>query len=79
MKKSELQKIIQEEVKKTLNEGALLKAINPGLQGESKRTVEKLESYLETLGAKLDYKRLGYIVQDIIDGAQTDYEMMRKR
>jgi hypothetical protein len=79
MKKSELSKIIREEIKKTLHEGALLSASNPGLQGEVKTQVTKLESYLETLGAKLDYKKLGYIVQDIIDAAQHDYEMMRNR
>jgi hypothetical protein len=82
MKKLELQKLIREEVKKTLHEGALLNAIeqrNTGLQGESKTAVQKLESYLETLGAKLDYEKLAYIVQDVIDAAMTDYEMLRKR
>ena len=78
-KEKELRLLIREEIKKTLNEGALLSAINPDLQGEVKTPVMKLESYLETLGAKLDYKNLGYIIQDIIDAAQHDYQMMRNK
>ena len=69
----------QTAIKKQLSEGALLNAITPGLEGEVKQRVEKLESYLETLGVKLDYKKLGYIITDIIDAAQHEYEMMRNR
>ena len=79
MKTTEFKKIIREEVKKALNEGALLSAIKPGLQGEVKTTVQALETYLKGTGAKLDYEKLAYIVQDVIDAAMTDYEMLRKR
>ena len=79
MKQLELRQLIREEIKKVADEGAILNAIKPDLQGEVKTAVQKLESYLETLGAKLDYKKLAYIVQDVIDAAMTDYEMLRKR
>lgn len=79
MNKLDLQKLIREEVKKALNEGALLSAIKPGLQGAVKPAVQKLENYLEETGVTLDYKKLGYIVSDIIDAAQHDYEKLRVR
>ena len=72
MKTTELQKLIREEVKKALNEGALLSAIKPGLQGEVKTTVQALETYLKGTGAKLDYKELAYLVIDIIDAAKDE-------
>ena len=40
MKQSELKQIIREEISKTLNEGAILKAIKPALTGEVKEAVE---------------------------------------
>lgn len=75
MKKSQLQSIIREEVKKTLHEGALLKAINPGLQGEVLQAVASLEKYLLSIGAIQDYKHAGILAElvvDIIDAAKAD-------
>ena len=75
MKKSELQQIIREEVRKTLNEGAILKAITPALEGELKVAVEALEKLLQSTGAILDYKHADAIadcVIDIIDAAKQE-------
>ena len=73
MKKSELKQIIKEEIKKTLNEKVLLKAINPPLQGEVKQAVGNLEKYLLSIGAIADYnqaKVLAELVINIIDAAK---------
>jgi hypothetical protein len=72
MKKSELQQIIREEISKTLNEGAILKAIKPALTGEVKVAVEALEKLLQSTGAKLDYKAIADCVIDIIDAAKQE-------
>lgn len=75
MKKSELQRIIREEVRKTLKEGAILKAIKPGLGGELKVAVSALEKLLQSTGAILDYAhadKLAYCIIDIIDAAKEE-------
>jgi hypothetical protein len=72
MKKSELQQIIREEISKTLNEGAILKAIKPAPTGEVKEAVEALEKLLQSTGAKLDYKAIANCVIDIIDAAKQE-------
>lgn len=75
MKASELKKLIREEVRKTLNEGAILKAITPALEGELKVAVEALEKLLQSTGAILDYKHADAIadcVIDIIDAAKQE-------
>ena len=76
MKKLELQKIIREEVKKALNEGALLSAIKPGLQGEVKVAVEALEkllaNQLTTAGLGRNAKEIASCVIDIIDAAKDE-------
>jgi len=75
MNKSELQKIIREEVKKTLNEGAITIAMGLGLQGEVKTTVQALETYLKSIDAILDYKNariLAELIIDIIDAAKDE-------
>ena len=72
MKKSELQQIIREEISKTLNEGAILKAIKPTPTGEVKEAVEALEKLLQSTGSKLDYKAIANCVIDIIDAAKQE-------
>jgi hypothetical protein len=75
MKKSELKQIIKEELKNALNEGAILKAITPPLQGKVKVAVQALEKELQSTGAILDYKhadRLAYCIIDIIDAAKQE-------
>ena len=72
MKVSEFRKLIREEVRKTLNEGAILKAITPPLEGELKVAVEALEKLLQSTGAKLDYKAIANCVIDIIDAAKQE-------
>ena len=75
MKKSELQQIIREEIKKTLNEKVLLNAINPPLQGKVKQAVGNLEKYLLSIGAIADYNQaqeLAYLVIDVIDAAKEE-------
>ena len=75
MKKSELQQIIREEISKTLNEGAILKAIKPALTGEVKEKVEALEKLLQSTGAILDKKiakAIANCVIDIIDAAKQE-------
>lgn len=75
MKATELRKLIREEVRKTLNEGAILKAITPALEGELKVAVEALEKLLQSTGAILDYKHADAIadcVIDIIDAAKQE-------
>jgi hypothetical protein len=76
MKTTELRKIIREEVKKALNEGALLSAITPGLQGEVKVAVQALETMLanQLTPAVLarNARELAELVIDIIDAAKND-------
>ena len=75
MKTSEFRKLIREEVRKTLNEGAILKAITPALEGEVKAAVQALEKELQSTGAILDYKhadRLADCIIDIIDAAMAE-------
>jgi uncharacterized FlaG/YvyC family protein len=75
MKLNELRQIIREEAKKALNEGAIIKAIQPSLQGEVKSAVEALEKLLLSTGAVLDYKhadRLANCIIDIIDAAKQE-------
>jgi uncharacterized FlaG/YvyC family protein len=75
MKLTELRQIIREEAKKALNEGAIIKAIRPSLEGEVKSAVEALEKLLLSTGAVLDYKhadRLANCIIDIIDAAKQE-------
>jgi uncharacterized FlaG/YvyC family protein len=75
MKATEFRKLIREEVRKTLNEGAILKAITPALEGELKVAVGALEKLLQSTGAILDYKHADAIadcVIDIIDAAKQE-------
>jgi hypothetical protein len=75
MKTTELRKIIREEVKKTLNEGAITIAMGLGLQGEVKTTVQALETYLKSIDVILDYKNariLAELIIDIIDAAKDE-------
>ena len=76
MNKLELQKIIREEVKKALNEGAILSAIKPSLQGEVKDVVEALETMLAkqltAAGLARNAEKLAYCVIDIIDAAKAE-------
>ena len=76
MKKLELQKLIREEVKKSLKEGVLLKAINPSLQGEVKVAVEALEKLLANqltmAGLARNAKEIASCVIDIIDAAKNE-------
>ena len=75
MKASEFRKLIREEVRKTLSEGAILKAITPALEGEVKAAVQALEKELQSTGAILDYKhadRLADCIIDIIDAAKAE-------
>lgn len=75
MKTSELRSLIREEIKKTLNEGAILNAIKPGLEGNLKVAVAALEKLLQSTGAILDYKhadKLAYCIIDIIDAAKEE-------
>ena len=76
MNKLDLQKLIREEVKKALNEGALLSAIKPGLQGEVKVAVEALEkllaNQLTTAGLARNAKEIASCVIDIIDAAKDE-------
>ncbi len=58
-----------------LNEGAILKAITPSLDGEVKAAVAALEKELQSTGAILDYKhadRLADCIIDIIDAAKQE-------
>lgn len=75
MKATELRKIIREEVKKTINEGAITIAMGLGLQGEVKTTVQALETYLKSIDVILDYKNariLAELIIDIIDAAKDE-------
>ena len=75
MDKKTLKSLIREEIKKTLNEKALLNAITPPLEGELKQAVGNLENYLLSIGAILDYnhaQKLAYLVIDIIDAAKEE-------
>ena len=68
--------VTQKEVKKALNEGALLSAIKPSLQGEVKVAVEALETMLidqlSAAGLKRNAEKLAYCVIDIIDAAKNE-------
>ena len=72
MKVAELQQIIREEISKTLNQGAILKAIKPTPTGEVKEAVEALEELLQSTGAELDYEAIANCVIDIIDAAKQE-------
>jgi hypothetical protein len=72
MKVTELRQIVREEISKTLNEGAILKAIEPAPTGEVKVAVEALEKLLQSTGAKLDYEAIANCVIDIIDAAKQE-------
>jgi hypothetical protein len=72
MKVTELRQIVREEISKTLNEGAILNAIEPAPTGEVKEAVEKLEKLLQSTGAKLDYEAIANCVIDIIDAAKQE-------
>ena len=76
MKTSEFKKLIREEVKKALNEGALVSAIKPGVQGEVKVAVEELEKALITsltyAGLSRNAKHLAKLVKNIIDAAKNE-------
>lgn len=75
MNKSELQKIIREEIKKTLNEVGIPMAKSLGLQGEVKTTVQALETYLKSIDAISNpevARKLAEFVIDIIDAAKQE-------
>lgn len=75
MTKQELRSLIKEEIKKTLNEGAVTKAIKPELQGNLKIAVLALEKLLQSTGAILDYNhadKIAYCIIDIIDAAKEE-------
>lgn len=76
MKNTEFKKLIREEVKKALNEGALVNAIKPGLQGEVKVAVEELEKALidgyTYAGLSRNAKHLAKLVKDIIIAAKNE-------
>ena len=58
-----------------LNEGAILKAIKPSLEGDVKEAVEALETLLQSTDAILDYKhadKLAECIIDIIDAAKQE-------
>jgi len=61
----------QQAVAESLNEGALVSAIND-LNGDVKIAVKNLETYLEKTRAALDYKQLAELVVDIIDAAKDE-------
>ena len=68
-------KTVKEEIRKPLNEGAILKSITPPLEGELKVAVGALEKLLQSTGAILDYKhanKLAYCIIDIIDAAKAE-------
>ena len=75
MNKIQLRSLIKEELKKTLNEGFITNAINPGLQGNLKKAVMKLENLLQSTGASHylpDADELAYCIIDIIDAAKEE-------
>lgn len=75
MKVSQLRNLIREEAKRALNEGAILNAIKPSLEGEVKAAVGALEKLLQSTGAVLDYKHADKIADciiDIIDAAKQE-------
>jgi hypothetical protein len=60
---------------KSVNEGAITKAIRPSLEGEVKVAVEALENLLKSTGAIIDYKHadeLADCIIDIIDAAKAE-------
>lgn len=74
MKTQELRKIIREEVRKTLSEGAILNAIRPSLEGDLKGAVQNLEKELASAGVNLNKYAsvLADCVLDIIDLAKEE-------
>ena len=74
MKTQELRKIIREEVRKTLSEGAILNAIKPSLEGDLKGAVQNLEKELASAGVNLNKYAsvLADCVLDIIDLAKEE-------
>ena len=74
MKTQELRKIIREEVRKTLSEGAILNAIKPSLEGDLKGAVQNLEKELAAAGVNLNKYAsvLADCVLDIIDLAKEE-------
>ena len=74
MKAQELRKIIREEVRKTLSEGAILTAIKPSLEGDLKGAVQNLEKELASAGVNLNKYAsvLADCVLDIIDLAKEE-------
>ena len=59
-----------------VNEGAILKAIRPSLEGEVKTAVQALETMLAnqltTAGLARNASELAYLVIDIIDAAKQE-------
>jgi uncharacterized FlaG/YvyC family protein len=58
-----------------VNEGAILKAIKPSLEGDVKEAVEALETLLQSTDVILDYKHadaLAECIIDIIDAAKQE-------
>lgn len=58
-----------------INEGAILNAIKPGLEGDVKDSVGALEKLLQSTGAIIDYKhadKLADCIIDIIDAAKQE-------
>jgi hypothetical protein len=55
--------------------GDILNAINPSYKGDLANSVQKLEDYLKTTRAELDYQKLAGLVIDIVDYAkyESDY------
>jgi hypothetical protein len=55
--------------------GTILGNINPSYDGDLAVSVQALEDYLKTTGAKLDYQKLARLVIDIVNEAKfdTDY------
>jgi len=75
MKKIELKKLIHEEKRKPIQEGAILNAIKPGLEGELKTAVATLEKELQAMVGPLDSKYarvLADCIIDIIDAAKEE-------
>jgi uncharacterized FlaG/YvyC family protein len=55
--------------------GTILGDINPSYKGDLANSVQKLEDYLKTTGAELNYRKLAELVIDIVDYAkyESDY------
>lgn len=74
MKTSEFRKLIREEVRKTLSDGAILTAIRPRLEGDVKVAVQNLEKELASAGVNLNKYAdvLADCIIDIIDAAKQE-------